>query len=340
MFGFVLVGECNMTLNVAVIGVGAMGKNHLRVYSELKDANITAICDSNKENLKIGEKYNIPTYTDYNKMFKNEKIDAVSLVVPTALHYQFSKKIIGKYKIPLLIEKPLCYKTREAEKLMSLSKRKKVFVTVGHIERFNPAVSTLKKDSKSILGRIYTLNSKRVGMAPPRRLDSGVILDLAVHDIDVMRYILGQKITEVFAYGKSVVSGGYKDYAFINLRFGNGILAAIEVNWITPTKIRKIYLTGENGLLETDYISQDVLFYEQQLSKGVGYRDLLGYEGVIKKIAVEKDEPLKLELNNFIRSVLGKEKPIITIKDGYEVVKIANAVIKSINKNKVIKIKK
>ncbi|MCW1296186.1 MAG: Gfo/Idh/MocA family oxidoreductase [Candidatus Parvarchaeota archaeon] len=327
-----------MSINVAVIGVGGMGRNHCRVYNELKDVNLVAVSDINQKKVnEIAREYECNGYTNYMEMLKKEKIDAISICVPTRLHFKVTSDILKKYKPAILIEKPMTYNIEEAKKIINLAERKNVFLTVGHIERYNPAVQKVAEIIRNgILGRIFTISSKRVGLAPKRKIDCGVIMDLGVHDIDVMRYISRQEVKEVFCNAKRIFTQ-FEDCAFLQMKFKNDILGIIEVNWLTPTKIRELFITGEMGVLVVDYISQDIFFYEKQVDVGAkNFKDFIcKYEVVAKKILVKKEEPLKLELENFVNSVNKLENPLVSAIDGLITVAIANYALKS-NKNKKI----
>jgi UDP-N-acetylglucosamine 3-dehydrogenase len=324
-------------MRVAVIGTGGMGKNHCRAYSELKEVDLVAASDINKEEIKkISKEYECNTYTSYMEMLKKERIDAISICVPTSLHFKVVMDVLKKYKCAILVEKPITYDVLEAKKMISLAKKKDTLLMVGHIERYNPAIQKVKEIVKNgLIGKIFTMSSRRVGLTPPRKIDCGVILDLSVHDIDVMRFISEQEVRDVFCNAKQVFTK-FEDCAFLQMKFENDILSMIEVNWLTPIKIRELFITGERGILKIDYISQDILFYEKQIDRGIkSFEDLIcKYETIAKKVFVKKEEPLKLELLNFIRSADGIEEPLVKAEDGLIAIQITNAALRSIKTGK------
>ncbi|MEK6949699.1 MAG: Gfo/Idh/MocA family oxidoreductase [Nanoarchaeota archaeon] len=177
-------------LNVAVIGVGSMGKNHARVYSEIEDINLVAICDSDNACAKeIAEKYNAKAYSDYKEMIRKEKIDAVSICVPTKLHKEVALHAINA-KINTLVEKPIATKIEEAKSIIEAAAKNKVKLMAGHIEIFNPVVQELKKRiEKNELGNILQVHCERLSLFPQRIIDVGVIVDLAIHEIYVLKYL-------------------------------------------------------------------------------------------------------------------------------------------------------
>jgi UDP-N-acetylglucosamine 3-dehydrogenase len=326
-------------INAAVIGVGGIGREHVRVYHDLKQTNLVAISDIKEDVVnRVSKTYGCHGYTDYKEMLEREDIEAVSICVPSSLHYRVSKDVI-EHECNLLVEKPLCLDAKEADDLVNLAERKKVFLTVGHIERFNPIVQKLKQVCTKLIGNIFTLDAKRVGLTPPRELDSNVILDLSVHDIDVMRYITGSEIEEVFSFSKAV-STKFEDCVFILLKFDNDILGSIETNWVTPTKIRKVMVTGEKGAIDMDYISQEMIFYEKQTPEITKSFDefVIKFESITKKISVRKQEPLKVELNHFLNCIKNVEKPVITGKDGAVAIRVAQAAVESNETKKIVRL--
>ena len=186
-------------LNVAVIGAGSMGKNHARVYSSIKDVELIAVCDIDDESKKIADEFGAKHYKNYNDMVKNEKLDAVSVCIPTKLHKNVALDII-KNKINILVEKPIAATTQEAKEIIDAAERNNVKLMVGHIEQFNPAVMELKKRiEKNELGSILQVHCQRLSLFPQRIIDVGVIIDLAIHEIYVLKYLIDSKIKRVYA---------------------------------------------------------------------------------------------------------------------------------------------
>jgi len=314
-----------MKLKTAVIGTGNMGKNHARIYSELETSDLVAICDVIEEGRKIAEEYGCKFYTDCNEMLKKEKPDIVSVCVPTKLHYDIAKLVINSGS-NILIEKPITDNIENAEELLKLAEEKNVQLSVGHIERFNPAVQKLKElidDGK--IGKITSILARRVGLFPPQIKDANVVIDLAVHDVDIFNYMLGKKPERVSIERGTALITKRADYADIFLKYPDNINCFVQVNWITPVKIRKLSITGTKGYAELDYITQDLVFYKSNYKKDYnGFGDFVVNFGKPEKIAVEieKGEPLKKELESFIEAVQNNKEPVVKGRQAVDVLKI------------------
>lgn len=322
-------------LNVAVIGLGNMGKHHVRNYSELDKSKLVAVCDlQNELTTEFAKKYNCKGYTDLQLMLKTENIDAVSITVPTAFHFAIAKLVIEN-NINVLIEKPICDSVEKANELIKLAKENNVIVMVGHIERFNPAVLKLKEIiDQGKLGKITSLISKRVGAFPAQIKDANVIIDLAVHDIDIFSYMLGKQPDNIFANAGRALIDGREDYAEILLTYGdqNGMM---QVNWITPIRIRSLSVTGTKGYAELNYMTQELKLFESNYHED---HDDFG-DFIIKfgnptetKIEVEKKEPLAQELSHFLECVSTNSQPMISGETGIQALKTALSVMEIMKK--------
>src|SRR3989338_75860 len=314
-------------LKVAVIGAGSMGKNHARIYSEMKDVSLIAVCDSNKEFAKeIADKYKAKPYSEYKEMLKNEKIDAASICVPTKLHKDVALEVI-KNKIHVLVEKPIATTTEEAKSIIDSAAKNKVKLMIGHIEIFNPVVQELKKRiEKNELGNILQVHCERLSLFPQRIIDVGVIVDLAIHEIYVLKYLIDSKVKRVYAETAQRFHSSNEDLVIGTIRFDNGILGIVNANWLTPKKVRQIKVTGEKGMFVADYITQELYFYEKQLaSKYTDFKSgfKMGTEGKKVKIDLDSSEPLKNELVEFIGSIKNNKNPSVSGKDGLEALDIA-----------------
>ncbi len=316
-----------MKLKTAVIGIGNMGKNHVRIYSELKESELVAISDINEKlGKELAEKHSCNYYKNYKDLLKKEKIDAVSICVPTSLHYQVAADAINS-GINLLIEKPIASSLAEANKIVELAEKSGVKLTVGHVERFNPAVKRLKEIiDEGRLGTVISLLARRVGLFPPQIKDSNVIIDLAVHDIDIFNYIIGEQPLSVYAKGGKGLIKSREDYAGLFLTYTNNVNAIIEVNWITPVKIRILNITGTEGYASLNYITQDLVLYENNYEKSYDkFGDFVFKFGKPKKqtIRIKKEEPLKLELKDFLLCIKNDKEPSVSGLDGINALKIA-----------------
>jgi len=319
-------------IKAGVIGVGNMGKNHARTYAEMEGVRLAGIADPDKKTGKpLAEKYGCAFYENYADMLKKEKLDAVSVCVPTSLHYAIAKDVIGR-GVNLLVEKPITKNVEEAEELVKMAKKMGVKFAVGHIERFNPAVQKLKEMiDAGVLGEITSILARRVGLFPPRIKDANVVIDIAVHDIDVFNYLLKKEPVDIFSSAGKALVHDREDYADIFLKY-NGTNGIIEVNWITPVKIRVLNVTGTKGYAELNYITQDLVLYESNYRKTYDrFGDFVVQFGnpEKKQVDVKKEEPLKLELQNFIGAIKNNCQPLVTGEEGLKVLKIANRIIKN-----------
>jgi UDP-N-acetylglucosamine 3-dehydrogenase len=320
-------------LNVAVIGVGNMGQHHCRAFSIIQDVNLLAVSDINeKVGRKIAKKYICRYYKDYRDMLNKEYIDAVSIAVPTRLHKKVSLDVI-KFKKHLLVEKPIASTVEDAKRIIEEAKLAGVKLMVGHIERFNPAVQELKKIiQRGKLGEIISVIAKRVGMFPPQIKDTNVIIDLAVHDIDIFNYLLDKQPVEVFAKGRKTLTNHREDSAEIFLSYGE-TSGFIQVNWITPVKIRTLSVTGSKGYAELNYITQKLELYQSRYKKRVdnfGEFVIKFGEPIKKEIKINKKEPLLCELESFVKCIKEDTQVEVTGEDGLKALLIAERALQSL----------
>jgi len=302
-------------INVGVIGVGAMGYNHARVYSELENANLMAVSDLLREKTKeVSKEYNAEGYVDYNDILKMPEIEAVSVCVPTTHHFNVVMDAIehGKH---VLVEKPIAFTLREARIMVKAAKDEGVKLATGHVERFNPAVEKSKEIIKNdVIGEVVSASAKRVGPFPPRIKDVGVTIDLAIHEVDVMFYLFESPVSRIYAnMGSRLEKCEYEDHAEIMSKFKNGVIGMLEVNWLTPYKKRNLEITGVDGIISIDYIDQTVNVYGKST----------------QTVDVPYKEPLKEELSSFLSAVKNGEDPKITGEDGIYSLKIVTAALKS-----------
>ena len=313
-------------LNAAVIGVGNMGKFHAKTYFEMDSVNLVSISDLNCElGENISNKYSCNFYKDYKEMIEKESIDLVSIVCPTIYHKDVAIYCIDK-KINTLIEKPIADTLENAKIIMDRADKADVKVTVGHIERFNPAILKLKEiiDAGRI-GEISSIIARRVGVCPPQIKDANVLIDLAVHDIDIISHILNELPKKVFINSNKAILSNRNDYADILLSYEKAS-AMIEVNWITPVKIRKLNVTGTKGYVELDYISQDITFFESNYKTGIDdFGDfIIKFSSPNKvEVGVEKGQPLKNELESFVNSIKNDVNPKVSLVEAFNALKIA-----------------
>lgn len=323
-----------MTLKVAVIGVGSMGRNHARVYSEIPDVVLVGVADADEEAAEaVANRYGGKAYADYSQLLDEQKPDAVTVAVPTVDHLNVSLQIIQR-GIHLLIEKPIAFTVEEGEKIIEAAEQANVNLMVGHIERFNPAVIALKERlDEGELGRVFQLDARRQGPFPARVKDVGVVIDLAVHDLDVMRYVTGAEVVRVYAETERRIHSTREDLLTGLVRFDDGSVGTLTINWLTPTKIRELYVTGERGMFRVDYLTQDLYFFENATAQGADWETLRMLRGVSEgrmiRHVVTKREPLRLEQESFLVALRGEIPIPVTGKDGLRVLELAHAVVTS-----------
>jgi len=326
---------------VAVIGVGSMGKNHARVYSELPKVDLVGISDVNEQiALAVGQKNGTRPYTDYKELLDIEKPEAVSVAVPTALHEEVASTVL-KSGAHVLIEKPIAATLEEGQRLIELSNSLDRILMVGHIVRFNPAIQELKSKLRAgELGRIYQIVCRRAGPFPARIRDVGVVIDLAPHDVDLMRYLTDLNPIRIYAETERRIHTDHEDLLLGLLRFPDGITGSLEINWLTPTKVREVLVLGERGLFRVDDLTQDLYFYENEQANGdlwPALRTIKGVsEGRMIRYAISRYEPLKAELQAFIHAVQEKLPAPVSGEDGLAALSLALKLVESSKTNKVI----
>ncbi len=337
-----MVSEQNL-LNVAIIGCGVMGSLHARIYSRIPNVKLVAVCDTNESKAKkLANLYKTKYYSDFEELLKQEELAGISITVPTALHKKVALICIN-YGVNVLVEKPLASSVGEAKAVADAARKKGVILTVGHIERFNPAILKLKDFIKEgLFGKIVSIVIKRVGLFPPRVKDINVVTDLAVHDLDIVCSLLNQFPKSIFATGGKGINDNRIDYADIFLDFGI-TSCYLQVNWITPVKIRTLSVTGTLGYCELDYVTQELILYKSNYGNKVVPSEFKKFIAKLSKptkvyAQVKKEEPLKLEIMDFVNSIIRRRKPLVTPEEGINAVKLAEVVLESLSEKKLIKL--
>ena len=311
-------------LGVAVIGTGFWGRNQARIYKELEQTELLAVCDVIAERANaVAKQFSAKPYINLGRMLKRRDIQAVSVCTwSTSLAKEALKALkAGKH---VLVEKPMATNANQAKKLLETANKQDLHLTVGFLMRFIPGVQHIKKAIKDKeIGNLVCATAKRVSQWPERIGDIGVVKDLAIHDIDITRHVFDEDPIAVYAKIGRMKRRKYEDYAQIMLTFEGGKSAFIESNWLTPYKTRILVVTGSQAIMKLDYITQQVTVENAK-------------ETVQPRIAWQ--EPLKLELQHFVNCVLRKEKPLITGEDGLQALRIAEAAMKSSATGKVIKL--
>jgi len=305
-------------LKVAVIGTGSMGKHHARVYSQLENVQLVGVADTNPETAKtVAREYKTRAYTDYRELILKERPDAVSIAVPTILHRDVTLYALD-HGTHVLVEKPIAHTVEAAKEMEAKAREKGLKLMVGHIERFNPAVRELKRIiGAGELGQVKAMSARRVGPFTNRITDVGVIIDIGVHDIDVMSYILNDTISGVYTSAGDC-NGVAETYAMMMLMFQNGGTGIIETNRLTPRKIRELTVTGTKAVAVVDYIEQTLTIHN----------------GITLAPDIEKVEPLKAELTHFIECVEKDIRPLVNGVEGIHALEVALSAISSYKNNR------
>jgi predicted dehydrogenase len=304
-------------VRVGVVGVGYLGQHHARIYSELPEVELVGVVDINRERAKeIARRYRTTPFFDYRDLFG--RVDAVSIVVPTVLHRAIAGHFIEE-GVNILIEKPVTTNLDEARELMEMANRKRVILQVGHIERFNSAVIELSK----IVDRPIFIDCCRMGPYANRNVDVGVVLDLMIHDIDIVTSIVKSKVVKVHAFGYSVFSR-QEDIANTQLIFANGCIANLTASRITRKKIRRMEITQIDSFISIDYLEQELAVYKKTSS--------VTPQVLMEKPIIQKGEPLRLELEHFVRCVRNGEKPLVGLEEGKNALEIALMILEEMRK--------
>lgn len=304
------------TLKVGVVGLGWMGRVHLRNYTEMQNVECVGAVDIDQERLdEVEKQFGVPGFKSIEELLEHD-LDAISVCVPTSLHHEVGKKIIER-KINLIIEKPLAVTAAEGQELVDLAEENEVALMVGHVERFNPAVQRVKSLMTEEAGPI-SIQIERVGPYPPRIQDVGVVKDLASHDIDLLRFLSGSDFKNVYAVTTST-RGKHEDNALITAEMENGVLCNINTNWVTPYKSRKIRVAAKTKFIEANLITQEVREYSEFSTYDQSYS--------VREWPLIFREPVKEELTLFLKALReGTEVPI-TGRDGLEVLKTFEIVL-------------
>ncbi|MFA5087999.1 MAG: Gfo/Idh/MocA family oxidoreductase [Candidatus Omnitrophota bacterium] len=304
-------------INIAVIGIGHLGSKHLKVYNEMSSkVNVVGICDLDRDRTsKFAEHYQTPFFQNYKDLA--EKVDAVDICVPTILHYEIAKFFLTK-KIHAFVEKPITYTLKEADSLIQLADKNKLKLQIGHVERFNSAFEAVRHFAQSPL----FIECHRLNHFPNRSLDIGVVMDLMIHDIDIVMGLNQCSITEIRAVGINVLTNR-EDIANVRLTFKNGCVCNLTASRVSDEVMRKIRIFLKNTYISLDYVQQEAFIYKR-------------HENNILKHAlpIEKEEPLKKELTSFLDCILENKTPVVSGREGREALKVALDISKQIWKNR------
>jgi predicted dehydrogenase len=313
-------------VRIGLAGLGAMGRNHLRVLSSRPDTQLVAVADPVGDALEAAAAQSgAQPFAEPGAMVAEAELDALVIAAPTTAHVPLALAAIDR-GIAVLVEKPLAATVEEGMRIVAAARERGVPVQVGHVERFNPAVLELGRLlADGWLSSIYAIASRRAGPFPARIRDVGVTVDLATHDVDILSWIAGERPSRVYAETAQRIHADHEDLLFGLLHFPSGATGMLDVNWLTPAKRRQLVVVGEEGMFELDYLTQRLTF--TRATDTTNPRLIKGYaptfEGEVIELPVESSEPLAAEIDAFVGVVRNGGRPVIDAEDGLWAVAVA-----------------
>ena len=311
-------------IRMGVIGVGNMGRHHTRILSQFKDIELIGISDTNIERgLEIASRYRTRFYENYLELLP--RVDAVCIAVPTKLHHQVGLNCL-EAGVHVLLEKPIAASIAEAESLVNAAAEAQCILQVGHIERFNPAFVELFKVAQT--EEILAVESRRMSPYSQRANDVSVVLDLMIHDIDLLLELTASPVVRLTASGSSASDSGYLDYVTATLGFANGVVATLTASKITHSKIRSLTAHCKKSLIETDLLNSNISIHRYPTADVLNHKpqNLYRQDGIIEKVYTNNVEPLYAELEHFVSCVRGGEHPSVGGKQGIQALRLASLI--------------
>jgi predicted dehydrogenase len=318
-------------MRAGVVGVGQMGQYHVGIYSELHNVELVGVADTDHQRgAYVAGKYGIPLYSDYHDLLG--KVDVLSIAVPTSLHYPVAKTFL-EAGVHVLLEKPIAHTMEEATELFRIADAHGVVLHVGHVERFNGAIQELK----NIVHEPWFIESRRLGPFVPRIKEDGVVLDVMIHDIDIILNLVESPITRLYALGKSIDSQR-EDLANVQICFQNGCIANILASRSTEIKIRTMAITQRDAYIILDYTDQDIRVHRQASSEHVVTRGALRYrqESLIERIFVHKENPLKLEIQHLLDCVSHRTTRVVSAEKELRSLQVALQILDILEKDGLV----
>jgi UDP-N-acetylglucosamine 3-dehydrogenase len=316
-------------LRLGLAGLGSMGRNHLRVISNHPETVLAAIADPDAAALEaaVGTT-GARGFADPTAMIREAELDGVVIAAPTTAHTALALAAIER-GIPVMVEKPLAGTVDEAVSIVTAARRANVRVMVGHVERYNPAVLEMGRLLRAGgLSCVYAVTSRRAGPFPARIRDVGVTVDLGTHDVDMLSWIVGERPVRVYAETAQRLHATHEDLTFGLMHFPGGATGFLDVDWLTPAKRRSLVAIGEEGMFELDYLTQKLTFTRSNVEMPeiiAGYATT--FTGDVAEIPVVNVEPLRAELDEFVRVLRTGDRPYTDGEDGLWAVAIANALL-------------
>ncbi|VAX37259.1 Oxidoreductase, Gfo/Idh/MocA family [hydrothermal vent metagenome] len=304
-------------LKIAIIGIGHLGSRHLKVLNELLDkVEIVAVCDVKKQSTQeLAENYKVPFIEDYRQL--SGKVDAVTICVPTELHFDIARFFL-KNNIHTFVEKPITTTVAQADELIALAEKSNLKLQVGHVERFNAGFESIQRFTTKPL----FIECHRMNHFPNRSLDIGVVMDLMIHDIDIVLGLIDSPIKDIQAVGVNVLTS-QEDIASIRITFENGCVCNLTASRISQEVTRKIRLFQKDTYISLDYVKQEAFIYKKH-----------GHQILKHALPIEKKQPLKKELDHFITCVQKNKTPLISGYEGRRALQVALQICEQIWKTR------
>lgn len=313
-----MIMSSKTTQKAGVIGVGAMGQHHVRVYDELADAEIVGIADADEERAaEIAAEYSTKVLDTGNLI---DEVDVVSLAIPTAYHFDLARKCI-EADVDVLVEKPLVEDPSQGRNLIRAAERAGVTLQVGHIERFNPAVETLGNIVPEL--NVIAIEAQRLGPAPDREIEDTVVMDLMIHDLDIVQWLVDAPVKGVNAVGTAEGR-----HATATLEFANGTVSSLTASRTTEQKVRKLSITAEGCYVSVDYLDQSIEIHRQSVPEFVANDGDVRYrhESIVENPAVDRGEPLKRELRSFLKTSRAGSEPTVGGEEGLRALELTREI--------------
>jgi len=305
-------------VRTAVIGVGSLGQHHARILAAHPDSKLEYVVDADEKRAqKIAKASDTNYLTDFTGVIG--KVDAVVISAPTQFHYQIAKPLLEN-GIHCLVEKPFTLNVSEAQELIELAQKKNLVLQVGHVERFNPAIIA----AAPFVHNPRFIEVNRLGPYDPRTAHIGVVLDLMIHDLDMLFYLVKDKVVSFEAHGAKILSET-EDIAKVRLKFANGCVADVSASRVSMDKYRKIRIFQPDAYISVDYAGKSLKIYKKKADKEK-IASLFDIDVIKPKIPT--NEPLFYELDNFLANVLQGKKPAVSGEQGRDAVELALNILK------------
>lgn len=316
---------------MALVGAGQMGRHHARVVAESDEAELVAIIDPHESAARVAELRHAPLLGTLDELLAGELPELAIVAIPTQAHAEIASRLL-EAGVHVLVEKPIAGTVEEAERLIELAAERELILAVGHVERFNPAVRALRDKLRTDdLGRVFQVHARRLSPFPARIGDTGVAFDLATHDLDLMCELAGTPV-RLSAEVDRKAHRSQEDLLAAILRFDSGVIGLLEVNWLTPTKVRQLTVTGERGMFVVDYLNQHLTLYENAHERE-SWSALDIFDGVtegnVVRFAIPRVEPLRAQLEAVTAAIRGEDVEYVDGQAGLRALRLALAVVEA-----------